>query len=48
MPARESSSARIGEGLGVFRAVLFMLALYIGLGFLAWFAWHAWRLWHSH
>ena len=46
LPVREPSP-EIGEGLGVFRALLLMLILYLAAGFLLWFAWHAWRHWAS-
>jgi len=43
--ARDASYP-INEGLGVFRALLLMLILYLALGSLFWFVWHAWR--HIH
>ena len=45
-PARASSQG-IGEGLGVFRALILMVILYLAAGFLVWFAWHAFRHWAS-
>jgi hypothetical protein len=39
---------RIGEGLGVFRALLIMVLFYVAFGFLAWFGWHAFKQWRSH
>lgn len=39
---------RIGEGLGVFRALLLMIMFYAAVGFLAWFGWHAFQHWRGH
>jgi hypothetical protein len=37
---------RVGEGIGVFRALLLTALFYVAFGFMIWFAWHAWRHWH--
>ncbi len=39
---------RVGEGIGVFRALLLNFLFYVAFGFLIWLAWHAWRHWHPH
>ena len=39
---------RVGERLGVFRALLLTGFFYIAFGFLAWFAWHAFMNWRGH
>ena len=41
-------SRRIGEGVGVFRALLLTILFYGAFGFLAWFAWHAFQHWRGH
>jgi hypothetical protein len=46
-PVRESSGP-IGEGLGVFRALILMVIFYVVSASIIWFAWHAWRHWHTH
>lgn len=47
-PAEEDTCVReyskpLGEGLGVFRALMLMLIFYFVLGGILWYAWHAWR-----
>ena len=37
---------RMGEGLGVFRALLLTALLYLAFGSLVWFTWHMFRQWH--
>ena len=44
----QQPSKRMGEGLGVFRALLLTAILYVAFGFLAWFAWHALMNPHHH
>ena len=39
---------RMGEGLGVFRALLLTAFFYIACGSLVWFAWHMFRQWRRH
>ena len=46
-PVRETSNG-IGEGLGVFRALLLMLIFYAASASILWFAWQAWRHWRGH
>jgi len=42
------ASRRMGEGLGVFRALLLTALFYISLGFLLWFAWHTFQHWRGY
>lgn len=39
---------RIGEGLGVFRALLLTIVFYMAFGSILWFAWHAFKHWRAH
>jgi len=39
---------RVGEGIGVFRALLLTVLFYVAFGFMIWFAWQAWRHWRAH
>jgi len=41
-------SERIGEGLGVFRALLLMILFYVAFGILAWYGWHVFHHWRGH
>jgi len=41
-------SARIDEGLGVFRGLILMLIFYAASALLVWAGWQAWRHWHTH
>ena len=43
----QQPSKRMGEGLGVFRALLLTAIFYVAFGFLAWFAWHAFMNWRG-
>jgi hypothetical protein len=52
-PAKEETplhefSKPLGEGLGVFRALMLMLIFYVVLGGILWYASHAWRHWRAH
>jgi len=38
----------VGEGVGVFRALILTALLYIAFGFLIWFAWNLFRQWRGH
>ncbi len=46
--AEAQPSKRVGEGLGVFRALILMSVFYVVLGMLGWLLWHLFRHWHSH
>ena len=46
-PVRATSNG-VGEGLGVFRALLLMLFFYAASAAVIWFGWQAWRHWHTH
>ena len=46
--SEQQPAKRMGEGLGVFRALLLTAIFYIAFGFLAWVAWHAFMNWRAH
>ena len=46
-PPRDFSEP-LGEGLGVFRALMLMLIFYLVLGGILWYGWLAWRHWCAH
>ena len=48
--APASERPPVGEGIGVFRALLLTILAYATFGFIAWYAWHVFRHlhWHVH
>jgi len=52
LAAKENSERELtphrDEGIGVFRAILITVLLYIAVGFAAWFAWNLYRQLHGH
>ncbi len=46
--SEQQNPQRVGEGLGVFRALLLTVAFYFAFGVLAWVAWLAFKHWRGH